>query len=176
MKINQFKKLLGLMMIACALVFIPFNPTGVIAITDNNWSLEKEISTDQSQWYEDLGEVIVGTDLFYRITLNNYTGLELNYSLDDNMFGSFTGTLQSGAGDQFFNYGPFPALLGYHANIVTGTVYPYTPGFTSTISPTSITAYASYTGISSAVPEPVTLLLIGFGILGLAGLRKKLKR
>jgi len=47
--------------------------------------------------------------------------------------------------------------------------------------PVDADAYIGYFGPnfqfeSTAVPEPTTMLLLGFGLLGLAGLRKKLKK
>jgi len=58
--------------------------------------------------------------------------------------------------------------IGSHTEFITVT------GVASP--PSTVVASATYTGISSAVPEPATLLLIGSGLLGLAGLRKKLKK
>lgn len=181
------------MLLIFAFISIPISTPTVIAevIVDWDLDLDKQISTDEEIWYDNLGDVLVGTEIFYRVVLTNYTFDPLNILLDDSMYGNFTTTvgpaqlIVSGSNGEvitstvptisYFEYGPYLALLGFQSNVISGTVS-YT-GFTSTIpiSPTIIDV-ASYTGISSAVPEPATLLLIGVGLLGLAGLRRKLKK
>ncbi len=170
---------------------VPFSLPTVIA-DGVDWDLDKQISTDQENWYDNLGNVEVGTDISYRVVLTNYTFYPLNILLDDSMYGNFTTTvgpvqlIVSGSNGgvitstipviSYFDYGPYPALLGFQSNVVTGTVI--FAGFTSTIpiNPSSFVDIASYTGISSAIPEPATMILIGSGLLGLAGLRRRLKR
>ena len=193
MKFRFLIKFMGVMLLIFAFISIPISTPTVIAevIVDWDLDLDKQISTDEEIWYDNLGDVLVGTEIFYRVVLTNYTFDPLNILLDDSMYGNFTTTvgpaqlIVSGSNGEvitstvptisYFEYGPYLALLGFQSNVISGTVS-YT-GFTSTIpiSPTIIDV-ASYTGISSAVPEPATLLLIGVGLLGLAGLRRKLKK
>jgi hypothetical protein len=77
-------------------------------------------------------------------------------------------------------FGPYPALPGYNGYVVTGTVS--YDGFgmplTSTLPvyPAAIVDACSYTGITSSIPEPATVILIISGLLGVVGLNRRLKR
>ena len=64
--------------------------------------------------------------------------------------------------------GIFGGDFGF-VNVVSGHVSPFKQGF-------DFDPYEIPNPIPNPVPEPATMLLLGSGLLGLAGFRKKFKR
>jgi hypothetical protein len=83
-----------------------------------------------------------------------------------------------------------PWTLSYSQNGVTGTVLSGVntiefliwntggnpPGYTGTSGPTGMAADFTVHGDATTVPEPATMLLLGLGLIGLAGIRRKIKK
>jgi hypothetical protein len=179
------------------MIVSPFFIPSRVNANEIDWILDNQFSTNKETWFGDLGIVKEGTPLFYQIILQNNADFDIELNLFDELSGeiitttlsarpmtvtlpsgpitqSYPGNMQASPGNwyEIISSGPYSALLGPHSYVVTGTVSAI---YTSTLVST-LTSAASYTGTSSAVPEPATFLLVGLGFLGFAGLRKKLRR
>lgn len=178
MKFDHLKKFLGILIVAISLFSFPINPPTAVAY---QFGIELQISKNPSFEFSN-GPITVpeGDPLFFRGVISAYTEtvqVRVNQILSSFLTSPITDvltyTLTPGQQVILNLWGqieqkPMRALLGTNTEwiTVTGVVNP----------PFTISDSVMYTGISSVIPEPATLLLIGSGLLGLAGLRKKLKK
>jgi len=193
MKSKHCKKMFIFIIIVSALLSFPYIPSEARAQVFTNtypveWSLNAQISPDGQNWSDNLN-VNVGQELFYRITLANQSPFSFNITLTNSMLPAvMTDTLSANSAKEVDIVSHFYALQGSQTNFVTGTLTGPVTGsvdngnggfMTITYSIDSFTPLThadsvTYNGIP--VPEPATMILIISGILGIAGLRRKLKR